>query len=220
LLVGAGGLGSPAALYLAAAGVGKIGLADGDVVDFTNLQRQILYSLDDLGRSKVAVAGARLAGLNGHTRVETYFLRLDETNAGEIVSQYDLVVDCTDAVATRYLLNRVCLSLGKPLVHGGVLGMAGQLMTVIPGESACFQCAFPDPAIATAAPATDRFGVLGAVAGVVGSLQAAEAIKIILGKGRLLTNRLVFIDCLKMRFREEAVPKRRDCPACGSLEGG
>lgn len=104
MLVGAGGLGSPAALYLAAAGVGKIGLADGDVVDFTNLQRQILYSLDDLGRSKVAVAGARLAGLNGHTRVETYFLRLDEANAGEIVSQYDLVVDCTDAVATRYLL--------------------------------------------------------------------------------------------------------------------
>jgi len=163
LLVGAGGLGSPAAFYLVAAGIGKIGLVDGDVVELSNLQRQILYALDDLGHNKVAVAGAKLGRLNGHTRVEIYPLCLDENNAGQIISQYDLVVDCTDAIATRYLLNRICLGARKPLVHGGVLGMAGQLMTIVPGKSSCFRCAFPDPAIANTAPATDRFGVLGAV---------------------------------------------------------
>lgn len=218
LIVGAGGLGSPAAFYLAAAGIGKLGLADGDVVELSNLQRQILYGLADLGQRKVAAAGAKLESLNGHTRVETYPVHLDENNASGIIRQYDLVVDCTDTITMRYLLNRVCLGLNKPLVHGGVLGMAGQLMTVIPRESACFRCAFPAPALAASAPTTGNFGVLGAVAGVIGSLQAAEAVKIVLGKGGLLTNRLVFIDCLKMRFCEESVPKIHDCPDCGALD--
>ncbi|MCL6638600.1 MAG: HesA/MoeB/ThiF family protein [Firmicutes bacterium] len=215
LVVGAGGLGSPVSLYLAAAGVGVIGLADADVVERSNLQRQILYGLGDTGRKKTDAARERLESLNGRTRVEVHPLRLDEKNAAALVRDYDLVVDCTDSIAARYVLNEACFLLKKPLVHGGVLGMAGQLMTVLPGRSACFRCAFPDPALAAAADGAAVFGVLGAVAGVVGSLQACEAVKIILGRtNNLLTDRILLIDCLRLRMRAAPVARRPDCPAC------
>ncbi|MQL50762.1 molybdopterin-synthase adenylyltransferase MoeB [Desulfofundulus thermobenzoicus] len=214
LLVGAGGLGSPAAFYLAAAGVGRLGLVDADVVDLSNLQRQILHRTGDIGRPKVESARDKLVALNPDVQVEVFPERLSAASAVSLIERYDLVVDCTDNFATRFLLNETCLALGKPFIYGGVLAFAGNLMTIIPGAGPCLRCIFPvEPE--QGVPGCAELGVLGAVPGIIGTLQATEAIKYLLGLGELLTGRLLTFDALSMTFYEVSVQQNPDCPACG-----
>jgi adenylyltransferase/sulfurtransferase len=214
LVVGAGGLGSPVAYYLAAAGVGRLGLVDADVVDLSNLQRQILHATGDIGRLKVESAKDKLVALNPEVRVEVFPGRLDAAGAVSLIERYDLVVDCTDNFATRFLLNDTCLRLGKPFIYGGVLSFAGQVMTVRPEAGPCLRCLFPhepDPH----APGGAEVGVLGAVPGVIGAIQGTEAIKYLLELGDLLVGRLLTYDALSMTFCEVSVEWESGCPACG-----
>lgn len=213
LLVGAGGLGSPAAYYLAAAGVGRLGLVDADVVELSNLQRQILHRTADIGRLKVESAREKLADLNPEIEVEIFPERFSPANATALVSRYDLVIDCTDNFAARFLLNETCLRLGRPFVYGGVLAFAGQVMTVVPGAGPCLRCIFPQEP-GPEAPSTRELGVLGAVPGVIGALQATEALKYLLGLGSLLVGRLLVYDALFMSFTEVKVERNPACPAC------
>ncbi len=219
LVVGAGGLGSPAALYLAAAGVGRLGLADGDRVDLSNLQRQILHFTPDVGRPKARSGREKLLLLNPAVSVRAYEARLDGRNARELVAGYDAVVAAVDNVESRYILNDACVAAGVPMVEAGILGFRGLLMTVIPGRGPCYRCVFPEPPPPGSVPTCAEAGVIGALAGVMGSLQALEAIKIILGRGSTYTGRLLVVDALAGRFRE--VPWRGDprCPACGAAGG-
>ena len=213
LLIGAGGLGSPAAIYLAAAGVGRIGLVDPDTVSLSNLQRQILHATPDLGRPKVQSAGEKLLSLNPELKLEMYPRMFEAGIAESLIEGYDFVVDCTDNFPARYVINRACLQLNKPFVHGGVLAWAGQVFTVIPGKGPCFRCLFPEeprPGFSTTADA----GVLGTVPGVIGAIQAAEAIRFILGTGELLVGRILTYDALSARFHEVAVQRDRNCPDC------
>lgn len=220
LVVGAGGLGSPAALYLAAAGVGRLGLVDGDRVDLSNLQRQILHSTDDIGRAKVASARRKLAALNPSVAVETHPFRVTPENATDLISGYDLVVSGVDNPETRYVLNDTCVSLGKPLVEAGVLGFRAFLMTVLPGRGPCYRCVFPEPPPPGRAPSCAEAGVIGALVGALGSLQALEAIKVLVGAGETFTGRLLTIDGLSGRFRTVTWPRNPACPACAGVEGG
>ncbi|MDI6870839.1 MAG: molybdopterin-synthase adenylyltransferase MoeB [Bacillota bacterium] len=217
LIIGAGGLGSPAALYLAAAGVGRIGLVDNDTVELSNLQRQILYRTGDVGRVKVALAESRLAELNPDVRVTPYAVRLDAGNVGGLIDGYDLVIDAVDNFATRYLVNEACVSAGKPLVEAGVLGFEGMLTVIKPGEGPCYRCIFPDPPPAETVPDTRQAGVLGTVAGTLGILQATEALKLILEIGDPLVGRMLHYDGLSACFREILLERLPSCPVCGRI---
>lgn len=215
LIVGIGGLGSPAALYLAAAGVGTIGIMDADVVDLTNLQRQVIHFTPDVGRSKVESAAEKMRAINPDVRVQVYRERLTAANARDILSRYDFVVDATDSFPSKFLVSDACHFAARPYVHAGILRFEGQIMTVRPGRTACYRCVFPEPPPAGAVPSCAQAGVLGVLAGVVGTLQATEAVKFLLGVGDLLTDRLLVYDALKMSFRRVALKRSPRCPLCG-----
>ena len=215
LLVGAGGLGSPAGLYLAAAGVGRIGLVDADVVDASNLQRQVLYGTRDLGRPKTAAATDRLRDLNPHLEIVAHETVLDSGNALEILSGYDVVVDGSDNFPTRYLVNDACVLLGKPDVYGSIFRFDGQASVFWARKGPCYRCLFPEPPPPGLVPSCAEGGVLGVLPGIVGAIQANEAIKLILMEGEALIGRLLLFDALAMRFQEFNLPKDPDCPVCG-----
>jgi sulfur-carrier protein adenylyltransferase/sulfurtransferase len=218
LLVGAGGLGSPAALYLAAAGVGTIGLVDFDVVDLTNLQRQILHGTRDIGRPKLDSATDRIADLNPHVRVEPFDTRLTSANALEIIRDFDLVVDGSDNFPTRYLVNDACVLTGRPNVFGGIFRFEGQASVFATANGPCYRCLFRVPPPPGLVPNCAEGGVLGVLPGLVGSVQATEALKLILGLGEPLVGRLLLIDTLAMRFRTIVIRRDPACPACGTRE--
>ena len=215
LLIGAGGLGSPAALYLAAAGVGTLGLVDFDNVDVTNLQRQILHGTKDVGRPKLLSARERIADVNPHVRLETYETALTSKNALDILSGYDIVVDGTDNFATRYLVNDACVLLGKPNVYGSIFRFEGQASVFALPDGPCYRCLFPEPPPPGLVPSCAEGGVLGVLPGLVGTIQATEAIKLILGVGEPLVSRLLYFDALKMKFREFKLRRDPQCPVCG-----
>jgi adenylyltransferase/sulfurtransferase len=222
LLIGAGGLGSPAALYLAAAGVGTLGVVDFDVVDESNLQRQILFAAGDVGRSKVEAAGERLRGINPEIRVVPHAARLDLDNALELVSAYDLVLDGSDNFATRYLVNDACVLKGKPDVWGAIFRFEGQVSIFAAPGGPCYRCLFPEPPPPGSVPSCAEAGVLGVLPGIVGSIQAAQAIQWIVGIGTPLVGRLLLFDSLAMSFREMRLRKDPACPRCSkepSLQG-
>jgi molybdopterin-synthase adenylyltransferase len=213
LVVGAGALGSPVATYLAAAGVGRIGLVDDDAVEPSNLARQFLHFTPDLGVPKAESAAAKLRFLNPHVVVEPYRVRLDADNAAGLVAGQDLVVDCSDSFATRYAVNAACCAAGVPLVEGGVVGWSGLVMAIRPGESACYRCAFPqEPA---SAPSCAEAGVLGPAAGVVGSLQALQALTLLTGVGEPLVDAFLQLELRTLDVMRVAVRRRPDCPDCG-----
>ncbi|HVX39044.1 MAG TPA: molybdopterin-synthase adenylyltransferase MoeB [Gemmatimonadaceae bacterium] len=218
LLVGAGGLGSPAALYLAAAGVGTIGLVDFDVVDMSNLQRQVLHGTSQVGRPKLESARERIADINPHVNLETYETRLTSANALDIMSKYDIVVDGTDNFATRYLTNDACVMLGKPNVYGSIFRFEGQASVFATPDGPCYRCLFPSPPPPDLVPSCAEGGVLGVLPGLVGTIQATEAIKLILGTGETLAGRLLLIDALHMRFHSVQVARDPTCAACGTRE--
>ncbi|HEX2189246.1 MAG TPA: molybdopterin-synthase adenylyltransferase MoeB [Longimicrobiaceae bacterium] len=215
LLVGAGGLGSPVALYLAAAGVGTLGVVDFDVVDATNLQRQVLHGTGDVGRPKLDSARDRIGELNPHVRVEPHPVRLTSDNAREIVREYDVVVDGTDNFPTRYLVNDACVLEGKPNVYGSILRWEGQASVFWAERGPCYRCLFRDPPPPGLVPSCAEGGVLGVLPGIVGTLQAAETLKLLLGAGDTLVGRLLLLDALRMRFRELKLRKDPECPVCG-----
>jgi molybdopterin/thiamine biosynthesis adenylyltransferase/rhodanese-related sulfurtransferase len=215
LMIGAGGLGSPAAFYLAAAGVGTIGIIDDDVVDRSNLQRQILHTDDRVGTSKVESAKSTLNALNPDVEIVTYNERLTSENALEIFTGYDMVVDGGDNFPTRYLVNDACVHLGIPNIHGSVYRFEGQVTVFHPGEGPCYRCLYPEPPPPDMAPSCQEAGVLGVLPGVVGLLQATEAIKVLLGAGRSLAGRLLCFDALDMTFRELKLRRDTNCTMCG-----
>ena len=214
LVVGLGGLGSPVGLYLAAAGVGTLGLLDDDVVAISNLQRQVLYGETDLGRRKTEAAQMRLHELNPHLDLEIHSVRLQADNAMEILARYDVIVDGTDNFPARYLLNDACVRLSKPNVYGAVSGFEGQLSVFWAPRGPCLRCLFPEPPPPGLVPTCAEAGVLGAVPGIVGSLQALETVKIITGAGEPLLGRFLALDGLRMRIREVKVPRSSSCPVC------
>jgi molybdopterin/thiamine biosynthesis adenylyltransferase len=216
LLVGAGGLGSPAALYLAAAGVGTIGVMDADVVDLTNLQRQVIHTTADLGTPKVESAAAKMRAINPDVNVRTYRERLAAANAPAILAGYDFVLDGTDNFASKFLVADACHFSGKPYSHAGILRFDGQLMTVLPGRTACYRCVFHAPPPAGAVPSCSQAGVLGVLAGVIGILQATEAVKFLLQRGQLFTDALLTYNALDARFRKVALKRNPVCPLCGA----
>jgi len=218
LLVGAGGLGSPAALYLAAAGVGTIGLVDFDVVDISNLQRQVLHGTAAVGRPKLESARTRIADLNPNVNVETHETRLTSANALEILQRYDVIVDGTDNFATRYLVNDACVLLGKPNVYGSIFRFDGQASVFCAPDGPCYRCLFPTPPPAGLVPSCAEGGVLGVLPGLIGTIQATEALKLILGAGDALIGRLLLVDALGMNFRTVRVRRDATCPACGTRE--
>lgn len=220
LVIGAGGLGSPAAFYLAAAGVGTIGVADGDRVELSNLQRQILHRTADLGMMKVDSAKETLTGLNPDVQVITHPFRVTTGEIDSLIDGYDFVIDATDNFDAKFLINDACVRGGKPFSHGGILRFDGQTMTVRPGETPCYRCLFPDPPPPDIAPLCSRDGVLGVVPGVIGTIQAAEAIKYLLGIGDLLTGRLLTMNILTLRFREVTFGRNPHCPLCGETGRG
>ncbi len=216
LSIGAGGLGSPLALYLAAAGVGTIGLVDFDVVDVSNLQRQVLHGTADVGRPKLDSARDRLGDLNPHVRVNTHAERLSSANAFDIMAPYDIVVDGTDNFATRFLINDACVMLGKPNVYGSIFRFEGQLSVFDATRGPCYRCLFREAPPAGLVPSCAEGGVLGVLPGIIGSLQALETIKLILGAGDSMIGRLLLFDALELSTREVAVKKDPDCPVCGA----
>ena len=207
LVIGAGGLGSPVLLYLAAAGVGKIGIVDFDTVDVSNLQRQVLFTSDDIGKSKAELAAAKLKSLNPDIEIVTYCVRFAEDNAVSLISDYDLVIDASDNLDTKYLSNDVCVRVGKPLVHGSINQFTGNVMTILPG-TACLRCIFPE---AKHQKDSSEYGVLGVVPGIAGSIQAAEAVKYLAGMDDLLVNRMLTFDAKSMNFFTIDVTKSPDC---------
>ena len=215
LCLGAGGLGSPSGLYLAAAGVGTIGFVDDDVVDASNLQRQILHATDRVGLPKVESARRAIAGLNPDVKVIPHQTRLSSENVLDIIKDYDLIVDGADNFPTRYLLNDAALKLGKPVVHASIYRFEGQVTAFIPNEGPCYRCLYPSPPPADMAPSCQEAGVLGVLCGVIGSLQANEAIKILLGIGKPLAGRLLMFDALGLKFREMKLRRDPTCPTCG-----
>lgn len=214
LIIGAGGLGSPIALYLAAAGVGTIGIADADEVDLSNLQRQVIHFTADVGKAKVLSAKEKMLAINPDLNVITYHSWVTADNIAAMVAEYDFIVDGTDNFAAKFLINDACVLAGKPYSHGGILQFDGQTMTVTP-ESACYRCIFPEPPPKAVIPTCSQAGVIGVLPGVLGTLQATEAIKFLLGAGDLLAGRLLTYSALRMRFREIPVKKNPKCPICG-----
>ena len=216
LCIGAGGLGSPAALYLAAAGIGTLGLVDADRVDASNLQRQILYGTGDVGKSKVEQASSRLRELNPAVEIVRHDVRLTSANATEIIAPYDLVIDGSDNFPTRYLSNDVCVFARKPNIYGSVFRFEGQASVFAPHLGGpCYRCLFPEPPPPGAAPSCAEAGVLGVLPGIIGLIQATEALKLILGAGESLAGRLLHFDALKMKFREFNLRRDPACPVCG-----
>ncbi|MGE3536796.1 MAG: molybdopterin-synthase adenylyltransferase MoeB [Candidatus Tectimicrobiota bacterium] len=216
LLIGAGGLGSPLALYLAAAGVGRIGIVDFDVVDESNLQRQVLHGTKDIGRPKLESAQDRLRDLNPYIQIETHETLLRSDNALEICQNYDIIIDGTDNFQTRYLVNDVCVLLGKPNVYGSIFRFEGQASVFHPGAGGpCYRCLYPEPPPPGLVPSCAEGGVLGLLPGIVGVIQATEAVKIILNEGETLAGRLLLFDALQMKFRELKLRRSPDCPADG-----
>jgi len=214
LLIGAGGLGSPAALYLAAAGVGTLGIVDFDAVDLSNLQRQILHRVRDVGRPKVQSAVDTIADLNPDVKVVPYREALSSTNARRILSEYDVIVNGSDNFPTRYLTNDACVFLKKPLVDGSIFKFEGQATVFLPGHG-CYRCLYPAPPPPGMVPSCAEAGVLGVICGVIASIQGVETIKLLLGLGEPLVGRLLFFDALSMEFRQVRFRRDPDCPVCG-----
>jgi len=221
LIAGLGGLGCPISLYLAAAGVGTLGLVDYDRVSVSNLHRQILFTADDVGKSKAVVAEQHLKHLNPDLEFKSYNLRLSPENALQIISDYDIVADGSDNFSTKYLINDSCVLLGKANVYGSILRFEGQVSTYCPGRAypynhfPCYRCIFPEPPASEEVPSCEEAGVIGVLAGIIGSIQATEVIKLILGKGELLAGRLVILDALKMKFKEIKFERNTQCCVCG-----
>ncbi len=215
LIIGAGGLGCPAALYLAAAGVGKIGIVDDDTVEISNLQRQIAHFTSDIGRAKVESAKNKMLEINPELDIQTYQFCLNAANIRETIRGYDFILDGTDNFPTKFLINDACVMENIPLSHGGILRFDGQTMTIVPGKSACYRCSFRSPPPADAVPTCSQAGVLGAIAGMLGTIQAAEALKYITGAGDLLTDSLLSFNAKTMNFRKVKLRKTDDCPVCG-----
>ena len=218
LIIGAGGLGSPAALYLAAAGVGRIGIADADVVDMTNLQRQVIHHTPDVNKAKVVSAKEKIAQINPDVKVQDHQVQVGASNIAKLISNYDFVIDGVDNFPTKFLINDACVMNKKAYSHAGILRFDGQLFTYNPREEdgGCYRCIFAEPPPQDAVPSCSQAGVLGVLGGVVGSLQATEALKYILGKGDLLVNRLLVYNALEMKFRKVKFRKNPSCPVCGS----
>lgn len=215
LVIGAGGLGSPCALYLASAGIGKIGIADFDKVELNNLQRQIMHSMKSIGKTKVESARECLMGINTDVEVVPYNMRLSSENIMDIIKEYDIVVDGSDNFPTRYLVNDACVLSGKPLSHGGIFRFDGQAITILPHQGACYRCLFPEPPPPGLVPSCQEAGILGAVAGIIGTIQANEVLKYILKIGNLLTEKLLIFSALDSSFRQVKAPKDPKCPICG-----
>ncbi len=216
LCIGVGGLGSPAAMYLAAAGVGTLGLVDFDAVEFSNLHRQILHGTPDVGRSKIASARSRLEALNPEVLIETHEAMLTSTNALEIIPAYDVVVDGTDNFATRYLVNDACVLAGRPNVYGSIFRFEGQASVFATKGGPCYRCLHPEPPPAGLVPNCAEGGVLGVLPGIIGTIQATETIKLVVGVGEPLVGRFLIYDALRMRFRELKLPRDPECPVCGT----
>ena len=216
LCIGTGGLGAPLGVYLAAAGVGRIGLVDFDTVDLTNLQRQILFSTSDVGRPKILAAADRLRGLNPDIQVDAFEKRLTSENALDLFKDYDFIVDGTDNFPTRYLVNDACVLLGKQNVYGSIFRFEGQVTVFGAPGGPCYRCLYPEPPPPGLVPSCAEGGVLGVLPGIVGSIQAAETLKLIIGKGEPLIGRLLLFDALGMRFRELKLRKNPECPVCGA----
>ncbi len=215
LIIGAGGLGSPAALYLAAAGVGTIGIADGDKVELSNLQRQIIHTTNDIGALKTVSAKNKMLALNPDIIVITYDEFLNAANILDIVSSYDFIIDGSDNFATKFLINDACVLANKAFSHGGILRFIAQTMTIVPHVSACYACVFDSPPPADSVPTCSSAGVLGSIAGILGSIQATEAIKYIIGTGELLSNKLLIVDAASMDFDKVKFVKNPECRVCG-----
>jgi len=215
LVVGAGGLGSPCAYYLAAAGVGRLGIVDADDVELSNLQRQILHATPDLGRPKVESAAERLRALNPDVQLQPLQSRVSRDNVAALIEPYDLIVDASDNFATKYLLNDACVLAGKTLVHAGISAMSGECMVIVPGAGPCLRCAFPEPPPAGTLPTPREAGVLGSVAGMIGALQATETLKALLGLGRALTGRMLAYDGLTADWRTITIERDPTCALCG-----
>jgi sulfur-carrier protein adenylyltransferase/sulfurtransferase len=215
LCIGAGGLGSPLALYLAAAGVGTLGIVDFDVVDYTNLQRQIIHTTADVGRKKLDSAADKLKAINPFLNLRTFETKLTSENALELFSEFDIIADGTDNFPTRYLVNDACVLTGKPNVYGSIFRFEGQASVFATEEGPCYRCLYPEPPPPGLVPSCAEGGVLGILPGLVGVMQATEVIKLILGKGEPLIGRLLLIDALGMKFRELKLRKNPDCPVCG-----
>ncbi len=216
LIIGAGGLGAPAALYLAAAGVGTIGIVDADEVDLSNLQRQVIHTTADISKAKVKSAKETMEAINPDVKVNTYRMFVDSTNIMELIKDYDFILDGTDNFPAKFLINDACVMAKKPFSHAGIIRFKGQLMTYVPGEGPCYRCIFKNPPPKDAVPTCKQAGVIGAMGGVIGSLQAMEAIKYIIGKGDLLTGKLLTFDALKMEFHTIKLPdNHHNCAVCG-----
>ena len=217
LIIGAGGLGAPAAMYLAAAGVGKIGIVDADEVDLSNLQRQIIHSTADIGKPKVKSAKETMNAMNPDVEVVTYHKFVDSTNIRDLIKEYDFVIDGTDNFPAKFLINDACVKEKKPFSHAGIIRFKGQLMTYVPGQGPCYRCVFKNPPPKDAVPTCKQAGVIGAMGGVIGSLQAMEAIKYIVGVGNLLTGHLLTYDAVNQDFRKIKLPgDTSKCPVCGA----
>ena len=214
LIVGAGGLGSPAALYLAAAGVGTLGIIDGDKVDLSNLHRQIIHATPDLGRPKVVSAKEKMEAINPDVKVIPYSERLTAKNALALLDPYDIILDGTDNFPAKFLVNDAAILSGKPLVHGGILRFEGQVFTILPRKSACYRCIFKQPPPPGAVPSCQEAGVIGVLAGVIGTIQATEVLKLILGIGDLLTDRMLTYEARNAAFREIRIRRNPNCPVC------
>jgi adenylyltransferase/sulfurtransferase len=215
LVIGAGGLGSPAAMYLASCGVGTIGLADSDNLELSNLHRQVLYSTGDVGKPKVVLAEKRLKELNPDTDIRTYKLRVGQDNAKDLVKDYDVILDCSDNFETKYLVNDSCVLAGKALAHGGIYAAEGQVTFILPGGKPCYRCLFPELPIPGSFRDCRQAGILGSVPGVIGTLQATEAIKYLLGAGKVLSGRLLRYDAFTGNIKISEFKKDDRCPACG-----
>ena len=214
LIIGVGGLGSPLAMYLAASGIGALGLVDFDEVDESNLQRQVLYSTADVGQAKVEVACQKIKAINPYVNVKVFNQALDRGNAKDLFARFDIVVDGTDNFPTRYLVNEVCMELGKPNVYASIHGFEGQLTTFIKGQGPCYRCLFPQPPVKETVASCAEAGVLGVLPGIMGTLQANEVIKLILGQGTLMTGRLLLFNALDLDFQEVQLKQSKHCPVC------
>jgi len=215
LVIGAGGLGSPVLFYLVAAGVGRVGIADGDLVELSNLQRQIIHRTAAIGTPKVESAVAALKALNPDVTLVAHHLRVTAENIMALIEDYDFVIDATDNFESKFLINDACVLAGKSYSHGGILRFKGQTTTIVPGETACYRCIFPETPESDVAQACSKAGVLGVLPGIIGTIQATEAIKFILGEGKLLTGRLLTYDSHGLKFREVTLRRNPRCPLCG-----
>jgi thiazole biosynthesis adenylyltransferase ThiF len=214
LIIGAGGLGAPAAMYLAAAGVGTIGIADADEVDLSNLQRQVIHTTADIGKAKVISAKETMNQLNPDVTVKTYRIFVDASNIRDLITEYDFILDGTDNFPAKFLINDACVMEKKPFSHAGIIRFQGQLMTYVPEQGPCYRCVFKDPPPKDAVPTCKQAGVIGAMGGVIGSLQAMEAVKYLTGTGELLTGSLLTYNALTMEFRKIKIPNRKGCAVC------